>query len=156
WAAGMVPRLARPGALEAAGGLGRCLLRDNRSARPVWFGRVGARRYPSREHGATAAARVAAARPRAKGHAQGATDRPAASPPPNRRGIGRCRPDAACARGPGPRPPIPPRSGTPPAARYRARRGTRSPPAGLPQEDVSMANKMLIDATHPEETRVVV
>src|SRR3954452_1525016 len=28
--------------------------------------------------------------------------------------------------------------------------------AGAPQRDSSMANKMLIDATHPEETRVVV
>src|SRR4029077_12226962 len=30
------------------------------------------------------------------------------------------------------------------------------PRAGEAQEDLSMANKMLIDATHPEETRVVV
>src|SRR6186713_419138 len=29
-------------------------------------------------------------------------------------------------------------------------------PADAPQRDSSMANKMLIDATHPEETRVVV
>src|SRR3954464_15730518 len=28
--------------------------------------------------------------------------------------------------------------------------------AGSPQRDLAMANKMLIDATHPEETRVVV
>jgi ribonuclease E len=32
----------------------------------------------------------------------------------------------------------------------------RVPRADAPQEELSMANKMLIDATHPEETRVVV
>src|SRR5467141_704766 len=38
----------------------------------------------------------------------------------------------------------------------RPRGGRRRPRANRPARDISMANKMLIDTTHPEETRVVV
>ncbi|MGD9768634.1 MAG: hypothetical protein AB7U62_13410, partial [Pseudolabrys sp.] len=42
------------------------------------------------------------------------------------------------------------------AALRRPGGGKRRPRAGLSSRDQSMPNKMLIDATHPEETRVVV
>src|ERR1700738_516908 len=42
------------------------------------------------------------------------------------------------------------------AVPYRPRGDDERPRAGVPSRDSSMPNKMLIDATHPEETRVVV
>src|SRR5499425_3092758 len=42
------------------------------------------------------------------------------------------------------------------AASLRRQRGDAAAPARVPPREDSMANKMLIDATHPEETRVVV
>src|SRR5262249_36065888 len=44
----------------------------------------------------------------------------------------------------------------PATARRRRRRIRARPGTGFAKRDSSMANKMLIDATHPEETRVVV
>src|SRR3977135_4690796 len=42
------------------------------------------------------------------------------------------------------------------AVPYRPRGDNGRPRAGVPSRDSSMPNKMLIDASHPEETRVVV
>src|SRR6059058_2177462 len=58
----------------------------------------------------------------------------------------------ACSRDP----PLPPLRHTPIGACRRRRRLCGRPDAGFAKRDSSMANKMLIDATHPEETRVVV
>src|SRR5436305_12745713 len=58
----------------------------------------------------------------------------------------------ACSRDP----PLPPLRRTPTGACRRRRRLCGRPDAGFAKRDSSMANKMLIDATHPEETRVVV
>src|SRR5262245_40361567 len=54
------------------------------------------------------------------------------------------------------RPPLPPLRRGPVAADRRRRLKRERTGAGFAKRDSSMANKMLIDATHPEETRVVV
>src|SRR5262249_21720096 len=85
------------------------------------------------------------------GHAQRQDAGIDRTPPRILRGTACCRLPA----GAGPRGPPLPTFRRAPAGGVRTRRRKRER-AGPPKRDSSMANKMLIDATHPEETRVVV